>query len=159
MHLDCDSHSQFEIFFRDFYGDDKLLLPKIHVYSRRVSLIVTTVLQVNGITLGRHIFIHPNFTRRDEQNRLCAPKSLIAHELTHSVQYARQGFFGFLKTYLGEYWRLLRKTKKWDFQTRMQAYFDIPQEIEARRAARVFLSQSDEKNSPANITSKIEREN
>lgn len=144
MHLDKISHSRFEKFFRDFYGDDELILPEIHIYSRRVSLIVTTVLQVNGITIGRHIFIHPNFTRRDEQNRLCAPKALIAHELTHSVQYSRQGFFGFLKTYLGAFWKLLRKSEKWDFQTRMQAYLDIPQEIEARRAARVFISQSDE---------------
>ena len=144
MHLDKISHSRFEKFFRDFYGDEELILPAIHIYSRRVSLIVTTVLQVNGITIGRHIFIHPKFTRRDEQNRLCAPKALIAHELTHSMQYAKQGFFGFLKTYLGAYWKFLRKSEKWDFQTRMQAYLDIPQEIEARRAARVFISQSDE---------------
>ncbi len=146
MHLDKVSHSRFENFFRDFYGDDELILPEIHIYSRRVSLFVTTVLRVNGITIGRHIFIHPNFTSRDEQNRLCAPKALIAHELTHCVQYARQGFFGFLKTYVGMFWKLLRKAEKWDFQSRMQAYLDIPQEIEARRAARVFISQSGEIN-------------
>ena len=144
MHLDGISHSRFEKFFRDFYGDEKLILPAIHIYSRRVSLLVTTILQVNGITIGRHIFIHPKFTKRDEQNRLYAPKSLIAHELTHSVQYTRQGFFGFLKSYLGAYWKLLRGSKKWDFNTRMQAYLDIPQEIEARHATDLFILHSDD---------------
>ncbi len=144
MHLDRVSHSKFEEFFRDFYGDDELILPKIHIYSRRGSWLVTGVLRVNGITLGRHIFIQPTLVCRDSQNRLCAPRELVAHELTHSVQYARQGFFGFLKSYLGAYWTLLRKTKKWDLDTRMQAYLDIPQEIEARRAARVFLTQQSE---------------
>lgn len=141
MHLDQLSHRRFEEFFRDFYGDDELVLPKIHIYSRRGSWLITTILKINGITIGRHIFIQPQFTWRDSQNRLCAPKDLIAHELTHSVQYARQGFFGFLKSYLGDFWKLLRKTKKWDFDSRHQAYLEIPQEIEARRAARIFISQ------------------
>lgn len=145
MHLDSISHSRFEDFFRDFYGDDELVLPKIHIYSRRGSLLVTTILRVNGIALGKHIFIQPNLTWRNAENRLCAPKALIAHELTHSMQYARQGFFGFLKTYLGAYWKLLRKSKKWDFESRMQAYLDIPQEIEARRAAKFFLSHNSER--------------
>jgi uncharacterized protein YjaZ len=145
MLLDGISHRRFEEFFRDFYGDDELILPKIHIYSRRGSRIVTTVLKVNGITIGRHIFIQTHLTWRDSENRLCAPKALIAHELTHSMQYARQGFFGFLKSYLGTFWKLVRKTKKWDFDSRMQAYLDIPQEIEARRAARVFLSQNSER--------------
>ncbi len=145
MHLDRISHSRFEEFFRDFYGDDKLVLPAAHIYSRRGSLLVTSILQVNGITIGRHIFIHPQFTRRDENNRLCAPKALVSHELTHTMQYTRQGFFGFLKSYLGAYWKLLRKTKKWDFDSRMQAYLEIPQEIEARRAARVYLSRNSTK--------------
>jgi hypothetical protein len=144
VHLDGVSHSKFEDFFRDFYGDDELVLPKIHIYSRRGSLLVTTVLKVNGITIGRHIFIQPHLTWRNAENCLCAPKALIAHELTHSMQYAKEGFFGFLKSYLGTYWKLLRKSKKWDFDSRMQAYLDIPQEIEARRAARVFLSQQKE---------------
>lgn len=144
MLLDGISQTKFEEFFRDFYGDDELVLPKIHIYSRRGSRFVTTVLKVNGITLGKHIFIQPHLTWRDSENRLCAPKALIAHELTHSMQYAQQGFFGFLKSYLGAYWKLLRKTKKWDFDSRMQAYLEIPQEIEARRAARVFLSRNSE---------------
>ena len=156
MHLDGVSHSRFENFFRDFYGDDELILPEIHIYSRRVSLLVTTILKVNGITIGRHIFIHPKFTKRDKKNRLYAPKALIAHELTHSVQYVRQGFFGFLKSYLGTFWKLLRKSKKWDFQARRQAYLDIPQEIEARRAAHLFMSQTVEINLPANDANKDE---
>lgn len=142
MHLDRSSHKQFEQFFRDFYGDKNLRLPKIHIYSHRVSLIITKLLNVNGITIGRHIFIHPQFTWRDSGKRLCAPKALIAHELTHTMQYLRQGFFGFLYSYLKAYWNLLRKSEKWNFDARMQAYTDIPQEIEARRAARIFMSQS-----------------
>lgn len=142
MRLDRLSHRRFEEFFRDFFGDDELVLPKIHIYSRRGSWLVTTVLKVNGIAIGRHIFIQPHLTWRDSENRLFAPKALIAHELTHSMQYFRQGFFGFLKSYLGNYWKLLRKSKKWDFDSRMQAYLDIPQEIEARQAARVFISQN-----------------
>lgn len=150
MHLDVVSHSRFEKFFRDFYGDDNLVLPKVHIYSRRISLIITSVLQVKGITIGRHIFIHPKFTRRDSKNHLCAPKSLTAHEITHSVQYKQQGFWGFLKSYLGEFWKLLRKSEKWDFNSIMQAYSEIPQEIEARRAARVFILKCQENNLPAN---------
>lgn len=141
MHLDGISHSRFENFFRDFYGDDKLVLPKIHIYSHHLGWVVTKVLRINGIAIGRHIFINPRLTWRDSENRLCAPKELIAHELTHSMQYTRQGFFGFLRSYLGSFWKLLRKTKKWNFDSRMQAYLDIPQEIEARHAARVFVSQ------------------
>ncbi|MEO6589435.1 MAG: DUF4157 domain-containing protein [Pyrinomonadaceae bacterium] len=141
MHLDRVSHTKFQEFFRDFYGDDKIILPEIQVYSRRISLLITAVLQVNGITLGRHIFINPQFTFRDSNNRLCAPKALIAHELTHTMQYTTLGFFGFLDSYLSAFWKLLRKSKKWDFDSRMQAYLDIPQEIEARRAARVYMSQ------------------
>jgi uncharacterized protein YjaZ len=144
MHLNAHSHRRFERFFRDFYGDDELVLPPVHIYAHRGSRLVTSVLKVNGITLGRHIFIHPQFVRRDDCGRLCAPQALLAHELTHAMQYAREGFFGFLKSYLGAFWKLLRKTKKWDFDTRMQAYLDIPHEIEARRAARLFLTQKPE---------------
>ncbi len=150
MFLDRNSHSQFQDFFRDFYGDDELILPAVHIYPRRISLLVTTVLQVNGITLGRHIFIQPQLTWRDSNNRLFAPKALIAHELTHTMQYSIQGFFGFLISYLGAYWKLLRKTKKWDMESRRQAYLNIPQEIEARRAARIYMAQKPEKELPAN---------
>ena len=139
MRLNDLSHSRFEEFFRDFYGDELLSLPKIDIYFNRGSRLITSILKVNGITIGRHIFIQPQFTRRDEQNRMCASKALIAHELTHAVQYQRLGFFRFLQTYLSDYWQALRRRKKWDFASRMEAYLEIPHEIEARRAAEAFL--------------------
>ena len=42
---------------------------------------------------------------------------------------------GFFYTYLKGYWQALRAKEKWDFNSRMEAYLEIPHEVEARICA------------------------
>lgn len=93
---------------------------------------------VDGITFGRHIFIRPKYLQK-RQNKLIAPKDLMAHELAHTIQYSRTGAIPFFMSYIGEFFRALRRKRKWDFQSRVEAYLEIPHEIEARDCAAAFL--------------------
>jgi hypothetical protein len=75
-------------------------------------------------------------------NKLKLPEGLAAHEVTHTLQYKREGFFKFFYKYLTSFWRNLRKRKSWDIISRQEAYLEIPFEIEAREVAEKFIEWS-----------------
>lgn len=138
MRLAKSSHEKFEEFYRDFFGERNLSLPQIKIYARRGAGLITNLLKINGITLGRRVFISPQLTKRSEDARLTAPKALIAHEIAHVLQYQKYGFFNFFYTYLKGYWQALKTKEKWDSNARLEAYLEIPHEIEARQFAADF---------------------
>jgi hypothetical protein len=139
MYLAKSSHEKFEEFYRDFFDERDHSLPKIKIYARRGASLITKILNINGITLGRSIFIRPQLITNSDDALLRAPKALIAHELTYVLQYQRLGFFKFFYTYLKGYWQALKKKEKWDANARMEAYLEIPHEVEARQFAADFL--------------------
>ncbi|MEZ5346748.1 MAG: DUF4157 domain-containing protein [Pyrinomonadaceae bacterium] len=128
--------------FADFFSDLGLCrreeFPVIEVYVRRGSRLLTNVLMVDGITFGRHIFINPRLAERDKQSLLRIPKTLMAHEIAHVVQYRRKGSLRFLFNYARDFWRIFRKKEKWDLRSWFDSYLEIPHEIEARKAASEF---------------------
>lgn len=140
MKLSANSHRQLEEFFREYFGDDNLRLPEIQIYARRGSRLVTKLLAVDGIAFGRHIFITPRCLRRAPDDRLCAPRELIAHEIAHTLQYQRHGAFKFFYLYLKGYFAALRQKENWNFQARMKAYMEIPHEVEARAIAAKYVN-------------------
>lgn len=139
MLLAKSSHDTFEEFYREFFNEKSRSIPEIKIYARRGAGLVTKFLNINGITFGRRILIRPELITSSHGAPLRAPKALIAHELAHVLQYQRLGFFRFFYTYLGGYWQALKKKKKWDANARLEAYLEIPHEIEARQFAADFL--------------------
>lgn len=139
MRLSRQSHQRLESFFREFYSDESLRLPEIELYIRRGAGIAAKLTGVFGITFGRFIFIKPDLIHRPETDKSFISKKLMAHEATHVLQYARLGWLGFFYTYLKAYWIELKKKKKWDFNSRMEAYLEIPHEVEARICADKFV--------------------
>jgi hypothetical protein len=138
MLLSVDSHQHIEAFHRHF-GDDKALrLPPVHLHHGRVARWVTHAFHISAITFGRHVFIKPELTTRDERGRWTAPAWLVAHETTHVLQYEEAGFVRFLISYLLDYWRGLRRLKRWDAAARMEAYSAIKVECAAREAERAY---------------------
>lgn len=140
MRLSSKTHQQLETFFRLYFEDENLKLPKVEIYLRRGSKLVTRLFRVDGITIGRRVFINPDLAFYDENKRLCLSKNLLSHELTHIIQYDQLGFFGFLYKYIKDYFVILRQKKAWNLQARMESYWEIPHEIEARDAAKKFVS-------------------
>ncbi|MEZ5306878.1 MAG: DUF4157 domain-containing protein [Pyrinomonadaceae bacterium] len=110
-------------------------LPDVRVYSRGGATILTRLLLVDGITIGRRVFIDRNYTYRDSQGRLKVSRSLFAHELAHVLQYQREGLLKFLFIYFRDFWRIFRAKKKWNTRNWFEAYQAIPFEIEAREFA------------------------
>lgn len=139
MYLAKDAHEKFEDFYREFFNERNHPLPKIKIYARRGAGLITKLLNINGITFGRRIFIRPQLVTISNDSLLRAPKALIAHELAHVLQYQQLGFIKFFYTYLKGYWQALKKKEKWDANARMEAYLEIPHEVEARQFAADFL--------------------
>ena len=139
MKLAESSRRQLEAFFREYLRDEDYRLPVIYFYAGRFTRILTDLIGVHGITFGRRIFIKPQIVSLNQNNLPRLPEDLAAHEIAHVLQYQRVGFIGFFYQYLSDYWKNLRKKKKWDGDSRHQAYLDIPFEIEARRVATKFV--------------------
>ena len=139
MKLSCELHFQLENFFRDFFDDQNLQLPEIEIYCNRGARLVSTIFSVHGITFGRFIFIKPDLICRNPQEKLCISKNLLAHEATHTLQYQKLGTLKFLYRYFKSYFNNLRNEENWSFNSRMQAYFDIPFEKEARVCGANFI--------------------
>jgi hypothetical protein len=139
MRLSRKSHERLETFFRDFYGEEELKLPRVDLYVKRGAGLITEVFKIYGITFGKYIFIKSDLLYRNEKGELCVSKELLAHELTHVLQYQKLGWFRFFYTYLKGYWLALKEKEKWDSAARQRAYLEIPHEIEARRCAAKFM--------------------
>jgi hypothetical protein len=142
MRLSRKSHDQLETFFRYYFQDENLRLPRIELFGRGFARLLAKVLSIYGITFGRFIFIRPALLSRNENDELCIPKELMAHEAAHALQYQRLGWLRFFYTYLKGYWQALRKKEKCDLNARMQAYLEIPHEVEARACAAAFIEWS-----------------
>lgn len=82
--------------------------------------------RASAITLGSKVFIRREFFDDDGQ----VPLDLVAHEVAHVVQFARDGllrfFYYYLRDYMGGLFRGLGDSA---------AYRAIPYEVEARRVA------------------------
>ena len=139
MRLSANSHKQLEEFFREHFADENLELPVIEIYGRRGSRYLTKILAVEGICFGRHIFIAPHRLSRDETGRLRASRELVAHELAHTLQYRREGIFRFLFNYVSAYLAALRQKEKRGALARLEAYREIPHEVEARSVAAKYV--------------------
>ncbi len=145
MRLSESATSLFTKFFEDCKRCEGFEPFEIQVYVRRGSKILTSILMVDGITIGRHIFVSPKLVSRDANDLLRISKTLIAHELVHVFQYRRLGFLKFLYVYVNDFWKIFRKKKKWNLKTWFDSYLEIPHEIEARDVASefsVWLSQN-----------------
>ena len=143
MKLAESSHQKIETFFRKYLDDDSFKLPQSYFYIGKFSRFLTAVLGVHGITFGRQIFILPNLVSMTDNQKQKLPKSLVVHEMTHVLQYRRDGFLKFIYQYLKSYLSNLKSEKKWNARTRRQAYLAIPYEMEARRAASEFVKWSE----------------
>lgn len=142
MKLAATSHQRLEAFFREYMNDADFRLPVIYFHVGKFAKILTNLISVHGITFGRRIFITPTLLSLNQNNFPKLPEDLIAHEITHTLQYRKEGFAGFLYKYLTDYWRNLRKTGKWNASARREAYLNIPFEIEARKVAAQFVEWS-----------------
>lgn len=142
MKLAEKSHQKIEEFFREYLAEESFRLPEIHFYGGKFTHYLTTALKIEGITIGKRIYIFPKNFWFSESRKLRLSEILVVHEVTHVLQYAREGFFKFLWLYVMSYYSNLRKKKKWDLTARSEAYFEIPFEIEARQAASKFAAWS-----------------
>jgi hypothetical protein len=143
MKLSAKSHRKIEAFFRELLEDEKFDLPEIEFYGGKFTRFFTSKLKIEGITIGRRIFIFPKNFWRSKTDKLRLDEALVVHEITHVLQYRREGFFRFLGKYLRDYWRNLRKLKKYDSVSRSMAYFEIPFEREAREMERKYREWKD----------------
>lgn len=139
MKLSRELHQQIENYFRFYFKDETLKLPEVEIFVRRGAWLFSRLFIVNGITFGRHIFIRPELVKRNSKNRLIISKNLLVHELTHTMQYQKQGFLRFLFSYFKAYFINLKRKKKWDIYSRAESYLEIPHEIEARDSAEKFI--------------------
>lgn len=139
MKLSLETHKKFEEFFREYFEDENFQMPQTEIYLKRGAGIITRLLSVDGITLGRYIFIRPSIAKYKSQHSLTINKNLLAHELAHVLQYQRLGFIRFLVDYLREYWRGIKRKKKFNSRARMESYWEISHEVEARIIAEKFV--------------------
>lgn len=139
MKLGEKSHRKIEDFFREFLGENDFNLPEIFFYGGKFTHHLTRIFGIEGITIGRRIYIFPENFRISKNNKTRLDEELAVHEITHVLQYKREGFVRFLRLYFGFYWKNLRAKKSWDSSSRADAYRQIPFEIEARQIASKFV--------------------
>lgn len=139
MKLSDSSHQRLEAFFREHLNDAEFRLPAIYFYVGVFTNILTRLISVHGITFGKRIFIAPKHLSLNQNHFLKLPEDLIAHEITHTLQYQREGCLKFFCKYLLSYQRNLCAKKKWNAAARQEAYLEIPFEIEARATAARFV--------------------
>ena len=142
MKLSEKSHQKIEEFFREYFKNEEFNLPEIYFYGGKFTRYLTSALKIEGLAIGRRIYIFPENFRLCEKQRLWLDEELVVHEITHVLQYDREGFFRFLRLYIKSYYSNLRKKGKRDLSARAEAYFEIPYEIEARQTASKFTAWS-----------------
>lgn len=145
MKLSESSRVKLEEFFRQYTHDERLTLPEIYFHAGRFSGILTSALKIHGITIGRNIFITPEFVFSTENDFHKTHIELAAHEIAHVLQYKREGFVKFIYKYFSSYLRNLLRRKTWDAAARHQAYLEIPFEIEARETATNFVEWNEKR--------------
>ena len=139
MKLAESSHRKIETFFREHLNDQNFHLPSISIYAGKFADYFTRQIKVAGITFGKRIFVFPELLSLNRNNQLKLPEELVVHEITHVLQYQREGFFRFFYKYLRDYRANLRKKEIKDLEAKREAYLEIPFEIEAREVADKFV--------------------
>lgn len=142
MKLGEKSRRKIEEFFREHLNDASFRLPEIYFYAGGFSRILTRLLVIDGITIGRRIFIFADNIRCADDGRKILNDELAVHEIAHVLQYRRDGFFTFLRRYLNYYRENLKRFGSSNKRLRALAYYEIPYEIEAREIASRFSSWS-----------------
>jgi hypothetical protein len=139
MRLSEESHARLEQFFRWYGRDEKLRLPRMFIHAGFLSHQLTRVLRIAAITIGRHIFVSPEYLERDERGHITIRGWLLAHEVAHVRQFQREGFLPFLYNYLREYLSYLFRIGKLNAAARRVAYEQITREQEAREVEAAYL--------------------
>jgi hypothetical protein len=139
MKLAETSRLKIEEFFREHLGDDQFRLPEIYFYGGRLTRALTGYLKIEGLTVGRRVFILPRNFWFCENRKRRLDEELVVHEIAHVLQYRREGFWPFLWKYLQSYRRNLKNKPNRDAHSKAQAYLEIPYEIEARKTAAKFV--------------------
>lgn len=139
MKLAEASRVKLEEFFREQLNDKNFQLPSIYFHAGKFSAALTLLLKIHGITVGKNIFVTPEFLDVSEKNKSKINVELAAHEIAHVLQYKREGFVSFFYKYFTGYAQNLRVQKSWNADGRMRAYLNIPFEIEARETAAKFV--------------------
>ena len=142
MKLSEKSQRKIEEFFREYLNNEEFRLPEIQFYGGKFTHYLTSALKIEGVTIGRRIYIFPENFRLGENRQIWLDEELVVHEITHVLQYGREGFFRFLGLYIKSYYANLRKKGKRDLSAKAEAYLEIPFEIEARQAASNFAAWS-----------------
>lgn len=142
MKLGEKSHKKIEEFFREYLADDDFRLPDVEFYGGQFTHFLTKFLKIEGITIGRRVYICPANLNYSESGKLRLDEELAVHEIAHVLQYRREGFFRFLWLYQKSYYDNLRKKGKRDLYAKAEAYLEIPFEIEARQTASKFADWS-----------------
>jgi hypothetical protein len=142
MKLDEKSHKKIERFFREHLADDSFCLPEIRFYGGKFTYYLTSGLKIEGLTIGKRIYIFPENFWTSENGKLRLDEELVVHEIAHVLQYKREGFFKFLWAYVKSYRTNLKKKKRRDLNAKAEAYLEIPFEIEARQTASKFATWS-----------------
>lgn len=136
MKLAAGSREELAEFFREQIKTTGLSLEKVRFIAGPFTLIILKLLKVNGLTLGRRVFV---LTETDGPGQRLIPAVLAAHELCHVFQYERHGGVKFLARYLIGYWKCLRRQRRWNAEGRMLAYLSIPEEVEAQATENNFI--------------------
>lgn len=142
MRLGPKSKQKIEVFFREYLGDPEFRLPEVRIYSGRAAQFIVGLTGADGITFGRRVYLMKRVVGKNARNLTMVDEELAVHEIAHTIQYRRDGFFGFLWRYLRAYWRNLREKGDYGARGRALAYLNIPYEIEAREIAASFVNWS-----------------
>ena len=111
MKLSEKSHQKLERFFKDHFRDEDFELPPVYFYIGGFTKVFTKIIQVQGITLGKRIYIFPELIKKTTNNEPKLPERLVAHEIAHVLQYRKYGFAKFLYHYLKGFWKNLKIRK------------------------------------------------
>ena len=142
MKLSKKSHKKIEQFFREYLADEKFRLPEIRVYGGRFTHYLTSRLKIEGLTIGKRIYIFPENFWTSNNGKLRLDEELVVHEIAKVLQYKREGFFRFLWVYVKSFRTNLKKKVRRDLNAKAEAYLEIPFEVEARQTASKFAAWS-----------------
>ena len=144
MRLADSSRKTIEDFYKFYLRDAHFRLPEMRFYAGGLTGIFTSLMRIHGITIGGKIFIAPELLFINSNGQKSMPDDLTVHEIMHVLQYRKKGFWHFLFDYFREYALNLRSEKSFGGRARNSAYFNIPDEREARDAAACFLNWKNE---------------
>ncbi|MDT7542626.1 MAG: hypothetical protein QOE33_2530 [Acidobacteriota bacterium] len=140
MRLAPASHDQLERFFRQYFDDETLTLPRVKIHAGLFAARLTKTFKISAITFGSRVLIAPGLFSLDDDEILRVSGRLFAHEVTHVLQYKRVGHVRFLSRYLREYAAAWMKLGGRGAGRHWAAYRAINFEKQARDAEDAYVS-------------------